>query len=307
VIEAAGNLAGGALDTIAAVSPWLLGLAIALHLLKITADARAWHGIVAHAHGPARVPFRTSLAAFVGSVGANACVPARAGEAFRVGVVRRELPGSNVATLTGTLVLEATLELVFAAVVVGALVFGGGSIDVPGIGGALAHPVALVALVAALVGGAVLALVFRRRAVDLGRRLARGFSIVGASRAFVAVCGWKVAAWTLRISSVVVFLLAFHLPATLWTALAVIGAQKAAGTVPVVPGNAGAQQAAFAVVLTGTAGAATVLGFGVGMQATTLLVDVVAGTVAVAFVAGGTGLRGSLSVLRGRPSGATTV
>jgi hypothetical protein len=106
---------------------------------------------------------------------------------------------------------------------------------------------------------------------------------------------------------VLAFLLAFHVPATIWTALVVIGAQSVAGAVPLVPGNAGAQQAALAVVLAGTAGAATVVGFGVGMQATTLVADVVAGVGAVVLVAERGDVRAALSTVRGRrPPSVTT-
>ena len=308
-MDAAAGLLGGALQTIATVSPWLLGIAVSLHLLKVAAEARAWHGIVAHAHGPSLVRFRTTLGAFVGSIGANAFLPARVGEAFRVGVLRRRVPGSSVATIAATIVLETLLELAFAAAVIAALLVGGRSVGPLGLsaGGFLAQPLVLGAGAALLVLGVLLAIVFRRPAAELGRRMARGFSVVGAPQAFASVCGWKITAWTLRIACVLVFLLAFHVPATIWTALVVIGAQSVAGALPVVPGNAGTQQAAFAVVLAGTAGAATVLGFGVGMQAATALADVVAGVGAVALVAGGADLRAALSMIRGRrPPRATT-
>ena len=117
---------------------------------------------------------------------------------------------------------------------------------------------------------------------------------------------WKVTAWTLRIACVFTFLLAFHMPATAWTALVVIGAQSVAGTVPLAPGNAGTQQAALALAFRGMVGAGTVVGFGVGMQASTALVDLVAGGAAVALVAGGSELRETLSASRGRRTARAT-
>jgi hypothetical protein len=51
-----------------------------------------------------------------------------------------------------------------------------------------------------------------------------------------------------------------------------------------MPGNAGTQQAAIAVALSGTASAATVLGLGFGMQATTTIVDLLVGVLALALV-----------------------
>ena len=85
--------------------------------------------------------------------------------------------------------------------------------------------------------------------------------------------------------AVYLFLLAFHIPATLWTVLLVIVAQTAAAAIPITPGNAGTQQAALAVVLAGVASASGVLGFGVGMQAATALADVAVGVVAVTLIA----------------------
>jgi uncharacterized membrane protein YbhN (UPF0104 family) len=303
-MHASGTLLWSALHTIASVSPWLLSAAIALHLLKIAAEARAWHGIVLHAHDDPPVGFRTTLGAFVGSISANAILPGGVGEAFRVGVVRRRIPGSSVPTIAATIVLETLLELIFAATVIAVVLIGGRSIGHVGLPGGEGgrDPVLFsgLALLSAAVG--VVAIRFRRRTVALVRTMARGFAIMRVPRAFAQVFSWKVAAWILRIATVYVFLLAFDLPATLWMALVVIAAQNVAAAVPFSPGNAGLQQAAFAVVLTGTASAATVLGFGIGMQAATVLADLSVGAAAVALVAGGADVRAALSTLRRRPT-----
>jgi uncharacterized membrane protein YbhN (UPF0104 family) len=294
----------GALHTLAGVSPWLLIVAGALHLLKIAAEARAWYGIVLHAHDGPPVRFRTILGAFVGSNGASAILPARAGEAFRVSVVRRRVPGSSVATIAATVVLETILELIFAAAVIAVVLVAGPSIGHPGVPAhAAADPVALFGLACLFAVVGLLAIRFRARRAALARRMARGFAVVRVPRALARVCSWKVAAWTLRIGAVYVFLLAFDLPATLWMALVVIAAQNVAAALPFSPGHAGTQQAALAVALTGTASAATVLGFGVGMQAATLLADLIAGATAVMLVAGRADLRDALSTLRRRPPG----
>ena len=301
MIEDAAGLVGGTLDAIAAVSPWLLGLAVALHLLKVAAEARAWHRIVAYAERPTEVRFRTTLAAFVGSIGANAFLPARVGEAFRIGVVRRRVPGSSVATIAATIALESLVELSFAAIVLGALLLGGRSTPL-GLPAArlVSQPLLVGGLATVLVVVGAVTVLFRRSAPDLARRLTRGFAVVGCARAFGAVCVWKLAAWTLRIASVLVFLLAFHVRATPWTPLVVIGAQSVAAMVPLLPGNAGTQQAAFAMVLAGSASAATILGFGVGMQASTLVADVVVGGAAAALLAGSADPRRALLALRSR-------
>jgi hypothetical protein len=58
----------------------------------------------------------------------------------------------------------------------------------------------------------------------------------------------------------------------------------AASLVPLLPGNAGAQQAALVVALAGYATAASVVALGVGMQAATSVVDLLLGALAVGLV-----------------------
>ena len=64
---------------------------------------------------PDGVRFRTTLGAFVSSIGANAVLPARVGEALRVGIVRRRVPGSSVVTIAATIVLETAIEVAFGS------------------------------------------------------------------------------------------------------------------------------------------------------------------------------------------------
>jgi glycosyltransferase 2 family protein len=306
------GIAAGAWNSLAGVSLAVLALAVVLHLAKLAAEARAWHGIVRHTNAGRDVSFRTTLGAFVGSIGANAILPARVGETLRVGVVRRALPGSSVITIVATIVLESAIEGAFGFAVVVAVLLGGGSIASGGVGGALhaieAHPVALagpVALVAVVVAVAAL---LRRHLRSFASRMVDGFSILRSPRAFTTgVLSWKLVAWALRLACVYAFLVAFHVPAAPWTAVVVVAAQNVAASLPLLPGNAGTQQAAIGLALAGSAGTATLLGFGVGMQAATALADVAVGTAAVALVASRGDVRAALATLRPgrrpRPSG----
>lgn len=297
------GLAAGAWASLAGVSVGALALAVALHLAKLTAEARAWHAIVRHAHRAHSLPFRTTCGAFVGAIGANALLPARVGEALRVGVMRRRLPGSSIVTIAATIVLETGIEVLFGLVVIAAVLVGSGSFAAGGssaaLGGAVSRPAGLLAagLVAAV--AATLALVFRRRLRFVASRMTDGFSIVRSPRLFaVRVLSWKVVAWALRLGSVYAFLVAFHVPAVPWTALVVVAAQNVAASLPLLPGNAGTQQAAIGVALAGSASAASLLGFGIGMQAATVVADVIVGAAAVAFVATRGDLHAALATLR---------
>jgi glycosyltransferase 2 family protein len=293
----------GSAHSLAHVSPWALALALALHVLKLGAEARAWHGIVRHAHDPHGIRFRVTLGAFVSAIGANAVLPARVGETLRVRVMRRHVPDSSVVTIAGTIVLETSIEVAFGAAVIASVLIAGRSLGLrsstPALSELAAHPV-LVAVGSCLAVIAVVLGVARREwARALGLRMAKGFSIVQSPRAFAArVLSWKLVAWSLRLGSVYAFLLAFHVPAAPWTALAVVAAQSIAASLPLLPGNAGAQQAAIGVALAGSASAAALLGFGVGMQSATTIADLVLGAAALILVAGRDDLRDALGTMR---------
>ena len=295
------TIAAGAAHTLAAASIGALAVAVVLHLGKVVAEARSWHGIVSHAHPTGGLRFRTTLGAFAGAIGANAVLPARVGEAFRLGIVRRRVQGSTVATVAGTIVLETAIEVVFGVAVIGVMLLSGrsvGSIGTPA-GFALSHPFVLAAIGTGMLAVGVAGFVFRGRLVRTTAAIGRGMSVMRAPRELLrCVMVWKLLAWALRFAAVYFFLLAFHIGGGLWIVLLVVAAQNLAGLLPLAPGSAGTQQAALAVALAGTVSAGTVVGFGVGMQVATALADVAIGVVAVALVSSWSDLRAAL-----RPSG----
>ena len=82
--------------------------------------------------------------------------------------------------------------------------------------------------------------------------------------------------------------------------LVVVAAQNVAGSVPLLPGNAGTQQAEIGVALAGSASVAGVLGFGVGMQAATAITDLMLGAAALVLVADHGDVTMALATLRPR-------
>jgi len=293
-----------ALDALMAVSPLALAAALALHVLKIAAEARSWHGIVAHTYRHAR--FCVTFGAFTTSLAANVVLPAKIGEALRLGIVRRRVHDSSSSTIAATIVLETVIETAFSAAIVVAVLIAGRSVGALGtplhaVSGAVGHPSAPFVAVGTvvLVLAAVRFLGPRLRGVAADMR--RGFAVVGAPATLGrSVLAWKLLAWTFRLATVYFFLVAFHIPATAWTVLLVVAAQVAASLVPLLPGNAGAQQAALVVGLAGYATAASVVALGVGMQAATSVIDLVLGGVAVGLVTSRDELRRLLSGQRRR-------
>lgn len=295
------TVAAGAAHTLAGASIGVLAVAVMFHLGKVVAEARSWHGIVSHAHPTGGLRFRTTLGAFAGAIGANAVLPARVGEAFRLGIVRRRVPGSTVTTIAGTIVLETAIEIVFGLAVIMVVLLSGRSIGSIGTPTVLAqsHPLVLVAVGAGMLAVGVAAFAFRGRLVRTTAAIGRGMSVMRAPRHLLRrVMVWKLVAWTLRFAAVYFFLLAFHLAGGLWIVLLVVAAQNLAGLLPLAPGSAGTQQAALAVALAGTVSAGSVVGFGVGMQVATALADVAIGVVAMALVSSWSDVRAAL-----RPSG----
>ena len=292
--------------SLAGVSFVALAVAVVLHVGKLCAEARSWHWIVLYAHDSRGVRFRTTLGAFVSSIGANAVLPARVGEALRVGVVRRHVPGSSVVTIVATIVLETAIEVGVRR--------GGdrrrgarrpvGRLERAGAGTAATRHAPAGArgrLVPPRCGARGRARVPRAGAGALSAAWQRASrSCARRGRSSPGCSPWKLVAWTLRLGSVYAFLLAFHVPAAPWTALVVVAAQNVAASVPLLPGNAGTQQAAIGVALAGSASVAGVLGFGVGMQAATAIADLVLGAAALVLVANRRDVSAALATLRPR-------
>lgn len=268
--------------------PW--GIALGLHLAKLCARARAWHNIVSATYPADRVRFRYTLAAYLAGTGVGACVPAGAGQLVRIGVLRRRVEGARFAGLVSTLVVESGFDAVLTTLIVIGVVIavGPGVLDDVRLLGPFGHGPMIAGALACSVAAGVCALAFRNR-LRLRSLLSdarRGLAIFGQPSACLSgVASWQALGYALRVASTYWFLVAFHVPASLHTALLVIGVQLIAGAVPVTPGGAGSQQAILVVALSQTA-AATVLSFGIGTQVTTMLADLVFGGTGLLLMSG---------------------
>src|SRR5687768_5569110 len=92
-------------EQLASVEFGALGLAICCHLLKTGCTSRAWRNTIAAAYPQERVPWTSIYAAYVSAVGVNAIVPARGGDAVRLYLTHRAVPGSTYTTLASTLLV----------------------------------------------------------------------------------------------------------------------------------------------------------------------------------------------------------
>ena len=93
--------------------------AIGCHLLKLACTSRAWRNVLAAAYPERPWRWRPILAAYVSGVGINAIVPARAGDAVRIFLAHRAIPGSSYTTI-----VSSTVVLTFVDMALALLVFG---------------------------------------------------------------------------------------------------------------------------------------------------------------------------------------
>ena len=95
------------LDQLGSVHFVPLALAIGCHLLKLACTSRAWRNVLAAAYPENRVPWISIYGAYLAGVGVNAIIPARAGDAVRIVLAHRAIPGSTYTTVvSSTLVLS---------------------------------------------------------------------------------------------------------------------------------------------------------------------------------------------------------
>jgi hypothetical protein len=274
---------------LAAVSLVPFALAVAFHLGRLTAMARAWHNIVRAAYPADPVRFREALAAFFAGVAVGAVVPLRVGELVRLGLLKGRLAGATFPGLVSTLLTEQAFETIVKVLVIGVALGVGLGAGLPG-GASILGPVAHHPVAAMLAGGSAglgvgwVAVRRRERIQPFLRDARQGFAVfTPPTRYLRRVASWQLVGWMLRLASVYAFLVAFHVSASVGAAFLVVGVQLVAAVMP-TPGGAGSQQAMLLVAL--SAGAMTVLGFGIGMQATTVLADLILGSASLIALTG---------------------
>jgi uncharacterized membrane protein YbhN (UPF0104 family) len=277
---------------LAGVSFGALAVALALHALKLTARARAWHNIVRAAYPAGQMRFAATLGAYASGVGASAVLPGRPGELLKLALTKRRLPGATYPALASTLATETLFDLAVGVLLTaGFVLFGSVAVG----SASLPHPSALAGVAAVVVAGAAVAVwrIYGARLRPLAAELRRGCCALHDVGAYLRhVVLWQLAALGLRVASVAFFLGAFHLPVSPQTAFLVIAAQCASGVIPLTPGGAGTQQTLLVLALGATVAAAHVVGFGIGMQLATTALNVGFAVVSLLLLTGSLRWRG---------------
>jgi uncharacterized membrane protein YbhN (UPF0104 family) len=277
-------------DPFGKLDPRFAAVALAFQAANLVFRAVAWRNVLVAAYPNRRVSLLNIGAAYAAGVASNGFLPARGGEAVKVGLARLQLRGSSVVTIAAA----GSVLLAFDAVVGGVLIlvaWGTGALprapQVPAVVSALsARPLATCAVVAALAVGGFLAA--KRFAGPLRLFLARarsGGAILTTPRRYLrTVVTMQVGAWASRIGAAFFLLAAFGLPASARLATLVVVLGGLSTLVPATPGGMGTQQLLLVYALHGTVAAATALSFSVGMQVTVTVANTLIGLAAVMVV-----------------------
>jgi uncharacterized membrane protein YbhN (UPF0104 family) len=268
-----------------------LAAAAACHLLKMVARTRAWRNILAAAYPDVTIRWRGIFGAYAAGAAANAVAPARGGDALKLYLTRRQIPGSGYPTLLATLVVDTLTDLVLStALVVWAL----HSRLLPGLdvlprlrsidwSWADRNPHLALAIGAAVLLASTAAVLWARpRVSGLSAQIRSGGGILRRPGLYLrSVVAWQLVDWALRLATIYWLLRGFDVAATAHNVLLVQVTQSLSTLLPLTPGGIGTEQGLLVYVFSGKAAATTVLSFSVGMKLTLMTVNLVVGFTAI--------------------------
>jgi uncharacterized membrane protein YbhN (UPF0104 family) len=279
-------------EHLAAVRWEFLALALALHFARLVFRALAWRAILTAAYPDERPKFRSAFGAYVAGVGINSIVPARAGDAVKLYLIKHRMPDASYATLTPTLVAETLFDFVVGialiawALSIGALPAHEVYSHLPSVdwGFFVRHEKWTAIGLATLLTVALISfIVFLERGDAFRERVGRGFAIMRDPSRFVThVIVPQSISWVLRAASVYYFLRAFNIHASVHNALLAMVVDSLATLFPATPGGAGTKQGLIVFLFAGQAvSRSALLAFSVGMNIAMVVFNVVLGALAL--------------------------
>jgi uncharacterized membrane protein YbhN (UPF0104 family) len=283
------------LDRLGSVELTPLLLAILCHLVKTMCTSRAWRNVLAAAYPDSEVPWRPIWGAYLAGVGVNAIGPARSGDAARIYLAHRAVPGSTYTTVISSTVVLTLFDFTAATLLFAwALTLG----ELPGLdvlprlesfdfAFLLDRPLAFVLVLALiLVGLAGLGVWIHGHVRNFWGGVGQAFAVLRPPARYLRqVAPWQAGDWFLRLATIWFLLDAYDIPQSLHNAALVQVSQSTATLLPITPGGLGTEQAFLLYVLSGAAPASVLLAFSVGARLTITAINVAAGFTAIAITA----------------------
>jgi uncharacterized membrane protein YbhN (UPF0104 family) len=279
-------------DHLAAVRWEFMALALLLHFARLVFRALAWRAILAAAYPDERPKFRSAFGAYAAGVGVNSIIPARAGDAVKLYLIKHRIPESSYATLTPTLVAETLFDslvgiaLIAWALSIGALPAHEVYSRLPSVdwGFLVRHEKWTAIVIASLLTIALIGfIIFLERGDEFRARVGRGFAIMRDPSRFVTrVIVPQSISWILRGASVYYFLRAFNIHASIHNTLLAMVVDSLATLFPATPGGAGTKQGLIVFLFAGEAvSKSALLAFSVGANIAMVVFNVVVGGLAL--------------------------
>jgi uncharacterized membrane protein YbhN (UPF0104 family) len=270
-----------------------LALALALSLALQLCRAHAWSNSLRAAYPRSGFREIEVTAAFLIGAGLNGVLPAKGGEAIKIVLAKRSVPGSSYPAIISSFAVLAPFDtgagllVLLYAITQGLLPRLPEIPDLPAfeISFWVQNPEFLMFTMTAVGIGLIVLFIFLARRVEgFWARLRQGIAILREPRRYLReVVAWQAAGWICRFTSFWLFLDAFHIGGSFETVLLVMSVQAIAGALPFTPGGAGAQQALLVATLSGPSRSA-VLAYSVGQQAAVTVWSLVVAIAAMVFV-----------------------
>jgi uncharacterized membrane protein YbhN (UPF0104 family) len=279
----------------------VFALALLCLLAMQLARAWAWRNVLRAAYPDKPIPFLPLAAAYLAGAGINAIVPAHAGDATKVFLVKRQIPDSSYPAVTSSFLVQTVFDTSVGILVLLYAISQGLLPPLPRIPDLPAFEISFwadhpslffitvgVTLLAIAIGIFMLAHRVRR----FWARVRQGLVILREPRRYMSeVFAWQGIGWLFRFGAFWFFLEAFGIGGSIGNVMLVMSVQAIANIVPFTPGGAGAQQALLVATLHGPTRTA-VLSFSVGTQIAMAAWSVVLGFTAILLVFKTTDWRG---------------
>ena len=265
------------------------------------ARAWAWRNVLRAAYPGKPIPYLPLAAAYLAGAGINAIIPAHAGDATKVFLVKRQIPDSSYPAVTSSFLVQTVFDTSVGILVLFYAISQGLLPPIPQIPKLPAfelsfwadHPdLFFITLGVTLLAIAIAIYLLAHRVRRFWARVRQGLVILTEpSRYMREVFAWQGVGWLFRFAAFWFFLEAFGIDGSVGNVMLVMSCQAIANVVPFTPGGAGAQQALLVATLHGPTRTA-VLSFSVGTQIAMAAWSVVLGFLAMLLVFRTTDWRG---------------